>query len=121
MLMRSSLVCLSVLVLCSAMWMLSCASSAAPDRLTVHVSGNASLSILHIDTCVSSAPASEIYLDENGKGKTSLCPDASRVVELEVVAADRHYRVAPPQVQIQRTGDGIATSIEAKLTPSKPL
>jgi hypothetical protein len=117
MLMRSSLVCLCVLLLSSAMWMLSCASSAAPERLTVHASATVNLVVLHIDTCVSGASASEVYLDEKGRGKTSLCPDAGHTVELEVIEASRSYRVAPRQVQIQRTGDGIATSVEAKLTP----
>jgi hypothetical protein len=35
-------------------------------------------------------------------------------VEIEVVGGG-HYKLAAPDVQIRRTGDGIATSIEAQL------
>jgi hypothetical protein len=116
MLFRSSLVCLSVLILASAFWMLSCASSVPSDHLTVHTSGHPS-NVLHVDTCVSGASASEVYLDAAGKGKTSLCPETNHAVELDVVDGDHRYRVTAAQVQIQRTGDGIATSVEARLTP----
>jgi hypothetical protein len=54
-------------------------------------------------------------VNEQGLGKTSLCPAVDHAVEIEVVEDNRHYKLIPPDVHIQRTGDGIATSIEAQL------
>ena len=54
-------------------------------------------------------------MNEQGLGKTSLCPGANHTVEIEVVGDNRHYKLMSPEVHIQRTGDGIATSIEAQL------
>jgi hypothetical protein len=112
-LIRSNLVYLSAACLTTASLMLSCGSSAHPDRLTVrlppHFSGS-----LHVTTCIPNAPAEDIPVDDRGLGQTSLCPDSSHSIELEVIAEGRHIRVAVPQAQIHRTGDGIATSIDAQ-------
>ena len=94
--------------------MLSCASSMRPDPLIVHVPDHFS-GTLHVSTCISGAPAGEITVDDHGLGKTSLCPAINRTVEIEVIASDRQYRLAAADVRIERTGDGIATSIEAHL------
>jgi hypothetical protein len=111
---RSNVVYLSAAVAGIGFLMLSCASSSQPDQLIVHIpdhfSGN-----LHIETCVNGTPGSEITVDERGSGKTVLCPASDHTVELKVVASDRQYKLAAPDVQIRRTGDGLATSIEAKL------
>jgi hypothetical protein len=115
MLMPSNLVGFSAGVLGAALSMLSCASSAPPDRLTVHVPAQRNSSILHVDTCVSDAPGKEVYVDERGIGKTSLCPASEHTVDVEVVEGDRHQKLASPDVLIRRTGDGIATSIEAPI------
>jgi hypothetical protein len=105
---------LSAAFLGTGFLMLSCASSLRPDPLTVHVPGQFS-GTLHVSTCVSSAPAGEITVDDRGLGKTALCPAVDRTVEIEVIASDRQYRLAAADVRIERTGDGIATSIEASL------
>ena len=85
-----------------------------PDPLIVHVPDHFS-GTLRVSTCISGAPAGEITVDDHGLGKTSLCPATNRTVEIEVIASDRQYRLAAADVRIERTGDGIATSIEAHL------
>lgn len=111
---RSNVVCLSGAVLSIAFLMLSCASSSQPDQLIVHVPDHFS-GMLHIQTCVNGAPAGEITVDSQGSGKTVLCPANDHTVEIEVVGNHRHYKLGAPEVQVRRTGDGLATSIEAKL------
>jgi len=93
--------------------MLSCASSSHPDQLTVHVPQHCSG--VHVATCVTGAPSADVTVNEQGLGKTSLCPGTNHTVEIEVVGDNRHYKLMSPEVHIQRTGDGIATSIEAQL------
>ena len=95
--------------------MLSCASSLRADQLTVHCSPHFS-GTLHVSTCVSGAPAGEITVDDQGLGKTALCPGVDHTVEIQVLTNDRQYKLAAAEVHIERTGDGIATSIEARLT-----
>jgi hypothetical protein len=111
---RSNVVYLSVAILGIAFLMLSCAPSSQPDQLVVHVPDHFS-GMLHIQTCVNGEPAGEITVDRQGLGKTVLCPASDHTVEIEVVARDRHVRLVTPDVQVRRTGDGLATSIEAKL------
>jgi len=111
---RSNVVYLSVAVLGIAFVMLSCAPSSQPDQLVVHVPDDFS-GMLHIQTCVNGAPAGEISVDRQGLGKTVLCPARDHTVEIEVVASGRHFKLVTPEVQVRRTGDGLATSIEAKL------
>jgi hypothetical protein len=97
-----------------AFLMLSCASSSHPDQLTVRIPEHLAGASLHIDTCVNDAPAGEVKVDDQGTGKTPFCPASDRTVEIEVVGGG-YYKLAAPEVQIRRTGDGIATSIEARL------
>jgi hypothetical protein len=85
-----------------------------PDPLTVHVPDHFSGTI-HVSTCISGAPAEEITVDDHGLGKTALCPAIDRTLEIKVIASDRQYRLAAADVRIERTGDGIATSIAAHL------
>ena len=113
---RSNLVCFLVALAGGALWMLSCGSSSPAHRLTVHLPQHKNTRVLHVDTCISGASANEVYVNEQGIGKTSLCPAADHAVDIEVVEGDRRYRVASEQVQIRRTGDGIATSVEAQIT-----
>jgi hypothetical protein len=94
--------------------MLSCASSLRPDQLTVHIPHHFS-GTLHVSTCVAGEPSAEITVDERGLGKTALCPSVDHTVEIEVMASDRQYRIAAANVHIDRTGDGIATSIAAQI------
>jgi hypothetical protein len=94
--------------------MLSCASSLRPEQLTVHVPPHFS-GALRINTCVPDAPVGEITVDDQGLGKTGLCPDVDHTVEIKVIASDRQYRIASANIHIDRTGDGFATSIQAQL------
>lgn len=119
MLFRSNLVYLSAMLLAAGLLMFSCAWSAHPDQLTVHVPPHCS-KILHVSTCVPGAPSADVTLDDRGIGKTSLCPATDHSVQVEVIRTDRHYTLAVPAVHVQRTGDGLATSIEAEL-PSDTL
>ena len=57
----------------------------------------------------------EVTLDEQGLGKTSLCPAVNHSVELEIIRIDRRYKLNSSEVRILRTGDGISIGIEAKL------
>lgn len=66
-------------------------------------------------TCVPGAPPADVTVNEQGMGKTSLCPGVNHTVEIEVLENSRHYKLVSQEVHIQRTGDGIATSIEAQL------
>ena len=68
-----------------------------------------------MDTCVAGTPSGEVIVDAKGLGKTSLCPATDHSVEIQMVSTDRQYKIAAREVHIQRTGDGIATSIEARL------
>jgi hypothetical protein len=111
---RSNLLYISTAVLVTLFWMLSCGASLHPDRLTVHVPKALSGSI-HVSTCVAGAPAGEVTLDEQGLAKTSLCPAVDHSVEIEVIGADRRYKLNSTDVRILRAGDGISTSIEAQL------
>jgi hypothetical protein len=112
---RSNLVCVCAAILGATLWMLSCASSAPPDRLRVHLPARRNAHVLHVDTCVSGASVNEVYVDERGQGQTSLCPASEREVDVEVVDGKRRYTLGSTDVQIRRTGDGIATSIEAPI------
>lgn len=114
MLFRSNIVCLSAALLATALLMFSCAWSTHPDQLTVHVPPQCPKR-LHVVTCVPGAPQADVNVDEQGMGKTSLCPATDHPVQLEVIRIDRHYTLAAPAVHVQRTGDGLATSIEAEL------
>ncbi len=111
---RSNLLYISFAVLGTVLWMLSCGASLHPDQLTVRVPKMFSGS-MHVSTCVAGAPAAEVTLDEQGLGKTSLCPAVDHSVELEVIRTDRHYKLNSTEVRILRAGDGISTSIEAEL------
>ena len=111
---RPNLVYLSAALLATGLLMFSCAWSTHPDQLTVHVPPHCP-KVLHLATCVPGAPAAEVTVDEQGSGKTSLCPASDHSVQIEVIRIDRHYKLDRPAVQIQRTGDGLATSIEAEI------
>jgi hypothetical protein len=104
---------LSAGFLATVFLLLSCASSSHPDQLIVHVPRHCPE--LHVATCVAGAPTADVTVNDQGMGKTSMCPGANHTVEIEIVGDNRHYKLMSPEVHIQRTGDGIATSIEAQL------
>jgi hypothetical protein len=94
--------------------MLSCASSSRPDQVRVHARNHIS-GRLYLDVCVNGASANDVNVDEHGVGRTSLCPSVDHTVEIEVYEDNQHFKLAQLEVKIQRSGDGMATSIEAKL------
>jgi hypothetical protein len=110
---RLNVVYLSAGLIGTALLMLSCASSTRPEQLTLRCKSHPSA--VHVDTCISGASSSEVTLDDHGLGKTSLCPGAGQKVEIEIYETDQHFKLVEPEVRVQRTGDGMATSIEAKL------
>jgi hypothetical protein len=96
--------------------MLSCASSQPSQRLTVHVAPGF-VGPLHLSTCVPSASASDISANSAGMGETSACPSRETGVTIVVVRGEQQSSLAPGDVSILRTGDGIATSIRAEVRP----
>jgi hypothetical protein len=91
-------------------------SQRPPDRLTVHPSPHRKVGVVHVYTCVSGGGANDVSVDDGGIAKTSRCPSAGHTVELEIVEEDnRHYLIPADEVQVRRTGDGIATGVEAPL------
>lgn len=96
--------------------LLSCGLARPPQRLTLKVDP-AFGGIVHISTCVQSAPAAEITADSQGAAATSICPTSDQALELVVVRGAQSYRIAQQDVSIQRTGDGIPTSIQAQVRP----
>jgi hypothetical protein len=110
---RFNVVSLSAGLVGTALLMLSCASSTRPEQLTLRCKSHPGS--VHVDTCISGAPSGDVTLDDRGVGKTSLCPAAGQKVEIEIYETDQHFKLVEPEVRVQRTGDGMATSIEAKL------
>jgi hypothetical protein len=96
--------------------MLSCASSHPPERFTVRVQPEFTGTV-HIQTCVQPAPATDLVIDNQGAGATSACPSSDATVELTVLRGDQRYVIAAQDVSIDRTGDGIPTSIKAEIRP----
>jgi hypothetical protein len=71
----------------------------------------------HIATCVGSSPAQDIYARADGVGETSVCPARGEDVVVTVMRGEEQRTVAPEEVIIPRTGDGIPTSIQVNVRP----
>ena len=113
---RSFVPRLLILQLSGIFLLLSCGSVRAPLRIRVHVAPGFA-GTMRLAACVSGAPADEIAVDAQGMANTSACPGPDRSVTVVVVEGSREYTAAPGDVSIPRTGDGIATSIEARIRP----
>jgi hypothetical protein len=111
---HSNIQYVSLLGLAAIFMMFSCASRTPPYPMTVHVPAHFSGKI-HIMACAGDASMTEVSVDERGEGKTALCPALDHTVEMEVTDGDRRINVPASEVHISRTGDGIATSIEAQI------
>ena len=109
---RPNLVYLSAALVGTAFLMLSCASKTEPDHLTVHAPSHFA-GIVHVDTCVNGAPAADIAVDQNGAGKFAVSRRRSPA-EIEVIEDQQHFKLVAHDVRVRRTGDGIATSVEAQ-------
>ena len=108
----SQLPILAGVVLAATFLLLSCGSRLGPAQLTVRIPERYN-GPLHISTCMPQAPDKEITVDAQGVAATSVCPDSSTRVELRIIQNDRQYLIPEKDVHILRTGDGIATSMEA--------
>jgi hypothetical protein len=86
----------------------------APKELAVNVPHNFS-GALHIHVCEKNAPENNITVDDRGEGSTSMCLGKDEKVELRIVGKDRPEVIPANLVTINRTGDGIPTSLEAKI------
>jgi hypothetical protein len=91
--------------------MLSCASSKPTRRLIVHVK-EGFVGKIRIATCVGSSTASDVYARNDGAGETSACPARGEEVAVTLVRGVEQRVMAPEEIVIPRTGDGIATSIQ---------
>lgn len=96
--------------------MLSCASSQPARHLIVHVKGNF-VGTIRIATCVGSSTDSDVYAREDGVGETSACPGRGEDVAVTLVRGVEQRVIAPEELVIPRTGDGIATSIQMNVRP----
>ena len=115
MLIQSRLVWLAVICLVAMFYVLSCGSSAPSDQLTIHVPATHAYKSVRVDTCVAGAPVDDVQLDSKGVGKTSLCPRSGHIVAVQLDDGAWKQRISQTQVEVHRTGDGLATSIEVKL------
>lgn len=96
--------------------MLSCGSGNAPAQLTLRAPSGYSGTV-HVETCMTGSAAAEVALDARGHGTTSLCPSPDQGVTLVVLRGSETVTMPPSEVFISRTGDKIATSVEARLQP----
>jgi hypothetical protein len=95
--------------------MVSCGLGRAPKELTVAVPHNFSGS-LHIHMCDDNAPENNITANDKGEVSTSTCLGKNEEVQLRIVGKDGIEVIPANLVRIDRTGDGIATVVEAKIT-----
>ncbi len=96
--------------------MLSCASSQPTRRLTVHV-GKGFVGTVHIVTCAGSSTSGDVYANTDGQGETSLCPARGEDVAVSLMRGEEQRTVAPEEIVMPRTDDGIVTSIQVNVRP----
>jgi hypothetical protein len=100
---------LGLLALC----LLSCGAKKAAETLTVIAPEQFSGSI-RITTCHAGAASDKIVLDDAGQGITSVC-SVSPDLMLQVLRGNHRDSVSATLV---KTGDGIVSSIKAKIGPT---
>jgi hypothetical protein len=96
--------------------MLSCASSQPARRLIVHVK-EGFVGTIRIATCVGTSTLTDVYARNDGAGEMSACPARGEEVAVTLVRGGEQRVVAPEEIVIPRTGDGIATSIQVNVRP----
>jgi hypothetical protein len=96
--------------------MLSCASSQPTRRLIVHVR-EGFVGTIRIATCVGSSTLTDVYARNDGAGETSACPARGEDVAVTLVRGVEQRVIAPEEIMIPMTGDGIATSIQVNVRP----
>jgi hypothetical protein len=90
--------------------LVSCAEKKAPRQIHVEVPAAFSGDV-RITPCMKRAPADNLHADDFGLAETSMCPQRGDEVEMLVSRAGRVTRIAPADIHVNRTGDGIAVSI----------
>jgi hypothetical protein len=93
--------------------LLSCASTRPPQGITVRVAPGFA-GIVQLTPCVAGAGA-DVTADARGMANTSVCPSGGGNVSVAIVQAERQFTAAAQDVEIRRTGDGIATSIDIRV------
>lgn len=95
-----------------SMCLVSCAAKSAPTRITVKVA-DAYSGALRLSPCVGNAQ-DPVLVDEQGNGKTSVCPLGADV-EILVIKTDSTIFIPREQVNIARAGDGFPVTITAAI------
>ena len=95
--------------------MLSCASSQPTRRLIVHVR-KGFVGTVRIATCVGSSTLSGVYANTDGRAKLG-CPARGEDVAVSLERGEELRAVAPEEIVMPRTGDGIVTSIQVNVRP----
>ena len=113
---RSEVPRLLALQLFVVFMMLSCASSQPTRRLIVHVR-QGFVGTIRIATCVGSSTVTDMYARNDGAAETSACPARGEDVAVTLVRGVDQRVIAPEEIMIPRTGDGIATSIQVNVRP----
>jgi hypothetical protein len=97
----------------AASLLFSCGAKRAPQEITVTVPANFS-GELTLDPCSQGASAG-ITLSAKGTANTAACPEAGETVSLTVIKGGKSYRLSSDDVKIERTGDGLAVAIKARV------
>lgn len=96
--------------LITVLFLMSCGAKSAPTIIRC-VAGPNFAGHVHLVPCLGQ-PSGSVLLDDNGKTTTSACP-ADDNVEIVLDRNGKTTYILPGQVHIDRTGDGIAVSIDA--------
>jgi hypothetical protein len=99
--------------LCVSLLLVSCAAKSAPALIACSATENLSSRHVHLTPCSPHA-ANPVQLDKDGNGLTSACPADDNVEIVLIVNGSTTY-ILPDQVQVRRTGDGIAVDINTDL------
>ena len=101
-------------VLLSALQMFSCGAGRSAQEITVKVPDQFA-GELQISPCEANGAPDPVIADSQGAAKTSVCPKASQPVTLAVLRGGQTYRIAPENVTVRRSGDGLPVSIRARV------
>ena len=95
--------------------LVSCAGKKASRQIKVEVPA-AFAGDVRIAPCIKGAPVDDLRTDDAGRADSSMCPQRGDEVELLISRAGKPTRIAPSDVHISRTGDGIAVSITGRVS-----
>ena len=72
---------------------------------------------VHVATCVGSSASGDVYANTDGQAETSMCPARGEDVAVSLKRGVELRTMAPEEVVMPRTGDGIVTSIQVNVRP----